>query len=260
VDWHGVMLSLTIWCVGIVVEALLLYRGVRAHLVQRYLNFYIYALSLFLADGVLMVFYYARPALYARWTWYAGFMVLFLGCGVILEVFRQVLSAYAGAEKLARLVSSAVFGAIICFAIVYPIWSPKSSVAQALYVVVQRDFLFAQALILLVLLQVISYYGIPMGRNLKGMVLGYGQCIGVTLITLAVRAYLGAGFQEVASTLQQMSYLAALAVWLMNLWSYCGNPVPEATIAPDADYDQLASRTRDMVATASTQLVKVERL
>jgi hypothetical protein len=254
------MLSLIIWCVGIVVEALLLYRGVRAKLVQRYPNFYIYALSLFLADGVLFLFYYARPALYMRWTWYAGFMVLFLGCGVILEVFRQVLSSYAGAEKLARLVSSAVFGAIVCFAIVYPIWSPKSSVAQALYIVVQRDFLFTQALILLVLLQVISYYGIAMGRNLKGMVLGYGQCIGVTLITLAVRAYVGAGFQEVASMIQQLSYLAALTIWLMNLWSYCANPVPEATIASDADYDKLASRTRDMVAAASTQLVKVERL
>ena len=129
-----------------------------------------------------------------------------------------------------------------------------------LYIVVQRDFLFTQALILLVLLQVISYYGIAMGRNLKGMVLGYGQCIGVTLITLAVRAYVGAGFQEVGSMIQQVSYLAALAIWLMNLWSYCANPVPEATIAPDADYDKLASRTRDMVAAASTQLVKVERL
>jgi hypothetical protein len=254
------MLALTIWVVGIFVEALLLYRAVRAKLALRYPYFYIYALSLFLADSVLYCFYYSRPILYLRWTWYAGFMVLFLGSGIILEIFRQVLASYAGAEKFARAVSFTVFGAIICFAIGYPIWAPKSSVAQALYVVVQRDFLFAQALLLLGLLQVISYYGISMGRNLKGMILGYGQCIGVTLITFALEAYIGSRFEETAGLVQQISYLGALVIWLVALWSYRPSTVPESRISAEADYDSLASRTRDMVGATSSQLVKVERL
>lgn len=254
------MVSMTIWVIGIVVEALLLYRAVHAKLIRKYPNFYIYALSLFLADGGLYFLYYSRPILYARWTWYAGFVVLFLGCGIILEIFRQALAPYAGAEKFARAVSFTVFGAIICFAIGYPIWSPASSVAQALFVVVQRDFLFAQALLLLGLVQVIAYYGISMSTNLKGMMLGYGQCIGVTLITLALEAYIGPRFEVAAGLIVQVSYLGALVIWVIALWSYRPNSMPGATIARDADYEKLASRTRNMVATTSTQLVKVERL
>jgi len=254
------MLGVIIWVIGITLEALLLYRALRGRLVLRYPNFYIYALSLFLADSVLYFFYYSRPLLYARWNWYAGFLVLFLGSGIVLEIFRQVLSPYAGAEKFARGVSFAVFGAIICFAIGYTIWSPTFSVAHALYIVVQRDFLFAQALLLLGLLRVITYYGISMGRNLKGMILGYGQCIGITLISLALQAYMGARFDAAASLVQQLTYLAALVIWLVALWSYRPSTVPESRISADEDYDSLASRTRTMVGAASTQLVKVERL
>ena len=92
------------------------------------------------------------------------------------------------------------------------------------------------------------------------MILGYGQAIGVTLIALALRAYIGRPFEPVWSLIQQISYLAALAIWVVNLWSYCANPVPEATIGVDGDYDVLAARTRNMVGAASTELVKVNRL
>jgi hypothetical protein len=254
------MLIVIVWVLGIMVEALLLYRAVRAGLFLKYPNFYIYALSLFLADSVLYFLYGSRPLLYARWTWYAGFLVLFLGSGIVLEIFRQVLSPYAGAEKFARAVSFAVFGAISCFAIGYLIWSPKTSAARALFVVVQRDFLFAQALLLLGLLRVITYYGISIGTNLKGMILGYGQCIGVTLISLALQAYIGSRFDSAASLVQQLSYLGALVIWLVALWSYRPSTVPESRISADEDYDSLASRTRTMVGAASTQLVKVDRL
>jgi hypothetical protein len=254
------MLSLIVWVVGIAVEALLLYRALYAKLVWKYPNFYVYALGLFLADSVLYFFYNSRPMLYARWTFYAGFLVLFLGCGVILEVFRQVLSHYAGAEKIARAVSFTVFGAILVFGIAYPIWSPKGSVEHSLYVSAQRDFLFTQALLLLGLLQVISYYGISMGRNLKGMVLGYGQCIGVTLMMRALHSYIGPEFLSAASMIQQLSYLTALVIWLVALWSYGPEQVPEPRITEDADYSALAKRTKDMVNAAGAELVRVERL
>jgi hypothetical protein len=253
------MLTLTIWCCGVALEALLLYRGVRSKLISRYPNFYIYALALFLSDALLYAVYRFKPAAFDRWNWYAGFLVLFLGCGIILEVFRHVLSPYPGADRFARIAATVVFGAIFGFAILYPIWQPAPSAAQALYLVVQRDFLFVQAILLIVLLQVISYYRIATGKNLKGMIFGYGLCVGATLMFLAVRAHVGARFQSTWSWLQQISYFVALAIWVVALWSHHGNPAPNSGIGPDADYDELAARTRDMVSVAGAQLVKVER-
>jgi hypothetical protein len=254
------MLGLIIWRIAMVVEALLLYRAVSAKLFMRYSAFYAYVLSMFLSDVLVYVLNLEHAKSYDKWSWYCGFLTLFLGCGIILEVFKHVLSLYAGAEKLARIVTLGAIAAILCFAVLYLIWSPSTSVARAVFTTVQRDFVLSQAILLLVLLQVISYYGISMGRNLKGMILGYGQCIGVTLATLALRAYLGVRFHATESYIQQISYLIALAIWVVALWSYCPNPVAESKIGPEADYEALASRTRDMIGAAGSELVKAERL
>jgi hypothetical protein len=253
------MLSLIIWWCGIFLEALLLFRAFRARLFSRYPNFYIYVLSMFLTDGLLYALYALKPALYVKWVWYPGFLTLFLGCGIVLEIFRHVLSPYAGVEKFARIGGFVILGVVLCFAVLYPFFAPAESIAHALYVRLQRDFLMVQALLLVGLLQLISYYRISMGRNLKGMILGYGQCIGTTLVTFALSAYIGPRFEPAWNLIQQLSYLAALVIWLVALWSYCPNPPPEATIGPDADYEELAAKTRSMVGAAGTQLVKVNR-
>ncbi len=254
------MLNLTIWWCGILLEALLLFRGFRAKLFSRYPNFYIYVLSLFLSDGLLYLVYLSKSPSYEKWAWYSGFLILFLGCGIVLEIFRHVLSPYAGVEKFARFGGIAILGAVLCFAVLYPFFAPSGSVARALYVRLQRDFLTVQAILLFGLLQLISYYGISIGRNLKGMIFGYGQCVGTTVVIFALQAYIGARFEHAWILIQQISYLAALAIWVVNLWSYCANPVPEATIGVDGDYEVLAARTRNMVGAASTELVKVNRL
>jgi len=254
------MMSLIIWWCGILLEALLLFRGFRAKLFSRYPNFYIYVLALFLSDGLLYLLYVLNPVSYQKWAWYLGFLVLFLGCGILLEIFRHVLSPYAGVDRFARFGGFAVLGAVLVFATVYPILGLSGSVAHVLYVRLQRDFLVVQAILLVGLLQLISYYGIAMGRNLKGMILGYGQCVGTTLVVLALHAYIGTRFEPASILIQQISYLAALAIWLVNLWSYCANPMPQATIGAEADYEILVAKTRNMVDAASTELVKVNRL
>ncbi|HXO44032.1 MAG TPA: hypothetical protein VN846_01060 [Candidatus Cybelea sp.] len=254
------MLSLIIWCCGIALEALLVYRGFRAKLLTKYSNFYGYIFVLLVSDGLGLPLYFKNQRLYESWSWFGGFVILFLGCGIILEIFRHVLSAYAGAEKIARFAGFVILGAVLGFAIVYHFFVTDPAAAKALYYRLQRDFLTAQAILLFGLLQVISYYGIRMGRNLKGMILGYGQTLGVTLIALALRAYIGVRFEPTWGLIQQISYVAALTIWLVALWSYCANPEPEATIGPDGDYEALATRTRSMVGAASTELIKVNRL
>jgi hypothetical protein len=254
------VLSQIIWVTGIVIEALLLFRGVYAKLVSRYLNFYIYVLSLFLADGI---FYFAPilgHPIADKWNWYSGFVSLFLGVGIVLEVFRHVLAPYPGAEKVARILSYALMGAVLVFIIVYPIVSPNAAAARTLFYRLQRDFLAVQALLLMVIIRVMAYYAIPTGRNLKGMILGYGQMVALTLFGLALRAFRGFAFNSAFNYIQTTAYLAALVIWLIALWSYLPDPVPTPRISGDDDYDRLASRTRGMVDATESHLVKVERL
>jgi hypothetical protein len=253
------VLSLIVWQAAILLEALLLYRGFRAKLFSRYPNFYVYILSLFLSDGLLYLVYLFKPAAYQKWAWYAGFLILFLGCGILVEIFRHVLSHYAGVEKFARIGGFAVLGGVLCFAILYPIFGSSGSAAHVLYVRLQRNFLMVQAILLFGLLQLIFYYGISMGKNLKGMIFGYGQCVGTTLVSLALHSYIGTRFEPASILIQQMSYLAALAIWLVAFWSYRADPPPEATIRGEEDYDVLVAKTSNMVGAANTELIKVNR-
>jgi hypothetical protein len=254
------MASSIIWIAGILIEALVLYRGARAKLVSRYPNFYLYILSLFLADATFFLAYVMKFPVADKWSWYAGFMSLLLGCGIALEIFRHGLSPYAGAEKFARVASYTFLAAVTLFAIVYPIMAPSNGAARAIFTRAQQYFLAVQGILLIVIIQVMAYYAVPAGRNLKGMILGYGQAVAVTLGLLAVRNYVGPGFQHAWTFTQQVSYLASLAIWLVALWSYIPNPIPKARIKPDDDYDGLAARTRGMVSAAGANLVKVERL
>jgi hypothetical protein len=243
-----------------VTEALLLYRGVRGKLVTKYLNFYIYILSLFLGDAFFFVIGFTKLHISSKWNWDVGFVSLFLGAGIVLEIFRHVLAPYPGAEKVARFASYTFLAGVIVFMVAYPFFAPNATAAQALFYRLQRDFLTVQALLLIVIIRVMAYYAIPAGKNLKGMMLGYGQMVAVTMCGLALRAYRGPAFDATFSLLQQASYLVAIMIWLIALWSYLPDTVPPPSIMGDGDYQVLASRTRDMVDVAGSNLVKVERL
>ncbi len=254
------MLNLIIWWAGILFEVVALVQGYRAKLLTRYSSVYLYLLALFLSDGLLYPVYRINLEAYFKWNIFLGYIVLFLGCGVILEVFRHSLAIYSGAEKVAKAAGTAVLIGILGFAVAYLWLAPRADHASAVFIRVQRDFLMVQAVLLIVLLRVISYYGIALGRNLKGIIFGFGQCVGMTLITLTLRGYIGTRFQVAWSYIQPTSYLLLLVIWIIALWSYGPNPDPESRISGGGDYDALAARTRQMVNAAGTQLVKVERL
>jgi len=61
---------------------------------------------------------------------------------------------------------------------VYPAVSSGNASVRPIKVAVEKDFLTVQAVFFLGILGVIFYYGLPLGRNIKGIILGYGLCWG----------------------------------------------------------------------------------
>jgi hypothetical protein len=252
------MMTLIIWWGGILLEFLVLFRGFRAKIVSKYAFFYVYIASLLLADTSLYFVYVMSRSSYEKWNWATGFLNLVLGCGILLEIFKHVLSPYAGAERFARIAGLAAFAAIFCFAILHPGLSDAAKLG-ARNAGLEKDFLTVQAILLFGILGVVSYYGIAMGKNLKGMVCGYGLCLATSLMTLALRAYLGPVFNSAWAFIQPFVYMVSLLVWVVMLWSYHPDPFPEAGIRLEEDYEAFAERTRDMVGAMRTQFVKAAR-
>lgn len=241
------MLHSVIWWLGIGLAFCVLLGGYRAKLLFKYPFFYTYAACVFIASILLYFLYHSQLAVasYDNWYWDAEFLTLVAGYGILLEIFNHVLGPYPGAVKFARTTGIVAFGMVVCFAWLYPRLFPQWSAATSIEF--ERDLRTAQALFLGGLLVVVSYYRITISRNMKGMIAGYGLYIATSLVSLALRSYAGMAFDAFWKITQPVSYDLSLLIWFVALRSYSPTPVADPGVSLDADYQELAARTRSAV-------------
>lgn len=250
------MVWLTLLGVGLSFQLGSLFRGLRAKLLFRYSFFYAYLLSSSIASILSYTLWKFKWAPFDTWYWILQFATLLIGCGIILEIFRHALSSYRGAEKFAMAVGLLTFASVFCFAIVYRLIVP--SPGRVLFEL-ERNVRTVQAILLSGILAVISYYRVPIGKNLKGMISGYGLYIVTSLFTLAIRAYSGPRFNGYWNVIQPLSFDVSLAIWLAALWSYHPNPAPDPAIPLESDYEALAARTRRALVVMRSHLTRTAR-
>lgn len=251
------MIALVSLWIGNALEAAILWRGFDARSIKKYPYFYCYIAST-LSSFVLPIVYLAHRSSYNLWYWPIQFATLVFGCGIIVEIFRHVLAPYPGAERFAKAVAFAAFGSLFVLAILYVVMhvEPASSAAA---VALERNVRALQAIFLFAVLAIIFAYRIPIGRNILGMIVGYGAYVAISLISRAVEAYASEWLRTVWLYVQPFSFLAALAVWMVALWSYHPNPVPDPSIQIEADYAELLSRTRRALHATRSYLGKAVR-
>ena len=252
------MFSSALWLSGPVLESVLLIRAVQGNFLKQYKVFYSYLSWVLLRDLSLILIYYVWPTVYRYAYWYTLFVSILLGCGVVWEVYKVALSRYPGAARMARNVLLFLF--LITMARIFvnawnsPNWLPARTSLES-----ERDLRVVQAALLLGLAALLAYYAIPMGRNLKGMILGYGVFLGTSLIHLSLRNSLGDSFQLWWQYIQPLAYLLVLLTWCATLWSYAPSPEPRTCPHIEADYQSLATATRKQLIAARSSLLRATR-
>lgn len=254
----AVLLDSLIWWCGIVLELLVLFRGLQKRLVVRYPFFYLYTASVLFFSVPLYFLYFGHSGSYPVWYWTQQFITLVTGYGLLLEIFHHVLSAWPGAERIARTVGTGFFVAVFGFCVLYPLITSKWSTAETI-VEFERDLRTVQAVLLLAILAAISYYGLPIGRNMRGMIIGYGLYIGVSLSALAIRSHAGPSSYLAWYRIQPLSFNIAALIWVITLWRYEPNPQPSVRTRFEMDYESLAAKTRNMVGVMRSYLVRSAR-
>jgi hypothetical protein len=252
------MLSLLLWPAGLLFELLLLVRSVQTKTFTKYFYFYAYISCIFAVSTALYIGRSMSPSFYEAWYWPTQFATLMMGCGVVLEIVRQALPAYPGAERIARVASCAVFAVTFCY-VEWHVASRTEWSTVAATVELERDLRVIEALVLFTVLAIVFYYRIDLGKNVTGMIVGFGAYVGVSLTTLALRSFLGARFNAGWGDLQTMSYFFALIVWTVALWSYSPNPDPPGGGGGSAGYDALVDGTRARLDSVRSQLGGVAR-
>jgi hypothetical protein len=250
------MLSQTIWWTSNVLEACLLARGVSSGLIFRYPVFYTYLLFVLVQSPIRLVAHnWHKGAWYAPVYWTTEFLGLAMGCLVVFEIYRVALAAYPGTAKMARNVLLFLFVLALakCGA---ALWGDPYLLNDTTPLQMERALRTVQAIAIVALVTVFVSYSIPFGRNLRGILLGYGLFIGERVICLTFVSVAGKDFWFYAYS---ASYLVALSLWLGYLWSY--QAVPEAARAQlDREYQMIAKATQRRLQEAREQLRKAPRL
>ena len=252
------MFAFGVWLAGLALEAVLLFRAARAGFVRKYVTFYLYLSCVFFQSFSLLIIYFVEPRYYKPFYWYAEFLSVVFGYGVILGIYRQALCRYPGAARMARNMLLFIL-TMVSSKVLFDTWSGTLWWPSGTVVTLERDFRAVQAVLLIGLLVVIAIYRIPLGQNLWGMIFGYGLFISTSVMILALRVLFGRGFQAEWRYLQPLSYLIVLCIWCITLWSYKAVPVPNTESGIERDYQRVAAVTREGLHHARASLGRAIR-
>ena len=248
------MISILILAFAIGLELILFARGVQQGLARRYPAFYAY-IGFVLASDTLVYAVRSNQHAYLYFYWFCEFMSLVLGCLILLEFYRVALAAYPGTARMARAVLSLLFIIAMIKTVIKTMnvhqWWFYATPAQ-----VEGLLRVCQLLAILSLTALCLFYSIPFGKNLRGILLGYGLFVSWSVICLALVAAGVAKADSLWSYTFPFSYLLTLVVWTVHLWSYQPNPVPDRAIPLEQEYQRVAAATQRRFHTARGYLAK----
>jgi hypothetical protein len=212
------MVALFLWLAGIALEGALLYRGWKSSQYSKFPFFYSYIGLVFVQSILLYIVGTYYPPSYADAYWALEFVDVFAGCGVVLEIYRVGLQEFPGAARLARNALLLVF--LLTVGRVFLTAQEGSHKWSTMMTIqLERDMRFVEIAALLTLLVLFLCYAVPISRNLRGILFGYGIFLGVNILNLTLMRRFGADVQAVASYVQSFTYIFVLGVWMVLLWS-----------------------------------------
>ncbi len=253
------MLAMTIWGMAVALEALILARSLRTGLFRAYAAFCVYVGVVFFGDATLPFLVKTVPTrMYRNLYWTKELICVITGYAVVMEIIEKAFAHFDGPKKLGRNAALITFAAIVGYAGFEAVLHRVPNRMKS-WIPIEANLRGAELILLCIVIVVISYYRIAVGRNLKGIIVGYGICTVAVALNEAFRTFMGPSFQAAFSTIWSYSYIVSLLIWVVALWSYQPAPAPAEFTQVDGDYEALAGRTRAMLAGMRGYLRKAAR-
>lgn len=212
-------------CSAVLVEVLVLWRVSKGRMWYRYPYVALYVGFDLIGNILLFPISRYKPDWFAAAFWGGQSVSMFLRFLVNWEFFRGIF----GRPSVLRDIGYKVLAAVELIglpAILYLGWSQESSVHYVyLHVspVVEQYLSVVQALLLLTPAAVARYYSLTLGRNVRGLGLGFGLYVLVRAMNFAsLQAF--RGFVPYWRFLAPASLIAMMVVWLWGFWDYAPSP------------------------------------
>jgi hypothetical protein len=222
-----------IFAAGAILELILIWRIQRGRLWRMYpfLCAYVYYVSVktFTLLGVLKLW----PPAYAVLYWLSDLVAILLSLFILWEIFCHTFPAQLNFHGV---VLKGLCVLVVGLTLAYWLISRSASTyrAESIFVVAERDVSFVQAVLLLSILLGARYYSVSLGRNIWGVVIGFGISVSICTANYAAFA-LTRSFLPYWRIIGPTSFVAMFGVWAWALWVYAPNPAFTASTLEDRE-------------------------
>lgn len=246
-----------VWWMCISLEVILILHSVPAML-KRFPVFYGYIACVLVRDVSAIPIYTMWPGLYSKFYWSTAFVTAILGYTVIVEIYSRSLARFPGVARFIRTVLVGLLFLVAARAFAELFGGAANPLASSA-AVLERDLRTLQAILLGALLAIFSLYRIPIGKNLRGIIVGYTLYVGVRVVELTAYAQSGKAVGIFVSKMEPIIYLICLGLWTLALWSRAPEPIVDTVPGIEQDYDLLSRQTRMQLARACAFLTRTVR-
>ncbi|PWU04420.1 MAG: hypothetical protein C5B51_16890 [Terriglobia bacterium] len=232
--------STAIWWCGVLLLACILLRAWIGRLFGKYPYFYAYVICV-LCTSLLRAYIWAVfPHAYRLVFWVSEFVSAVAGLGVTWEIYARILAPYRGVSKMGRTLLSILLAATIAKTTANLWVDPLRKLAPTTSEL-EGTLRTVQALFLLAILGLVVQYALPIGRNMRAMLVGYGFYVGCSAVTLSLHSRWGDTIGNLLNSIPPLVYTITLVMWVMGMWSYSKNPAPDNSL--ECDYDRVSEYT-----------------
>jgi hypothetical protein len=246
------VLTYYLWLITLGLKGCLVGLSLRRGLFARFPGFFSY-LTLSTSLGFLRLYTYtfSRSA-HLELYWWTQFLILASEFIVIWEIFSLSLRHYPGVRKFARMSVTAAFSLVAVQFIASSLTGQFAKGVMGL----ERNMRAVEVALLIPLVLLAMYYGLRLGRNLTGLILGYGLYTTSNMVALYLHTALGPGSQIWLNPFRGMCEIFTVLIWLTALRTFYPAPAPAAQLLEE-DYAAVAARTSQLIARARAQIARM---
>ena len=216
---------------ALLLDGLLILRGVRGRLFKLFPLFYSYIIYAFCGTLAMYVIYWQYPLVYPSAFWIYYLVSILVEFTVLVEISDHIFLSFRAIRNLGRALTIVIsVGLGLLYMLPAVLWSAARRPALLAFALRAS---VTKAIILAVLFYVARHYGSQLGKNVAGLMLGFSIYVAASFaIWASAQAFSSALFAQILWFMGPLSFALCLLVWTVSLWELA--PTPSMSTFPSS--------------------------
>ncbi len=205
--------------VSILACVLLLVRASKGRFLSRLPVFYSYIVYVLAGTTVVLLVLFLAPAYHTQVYWFYYLVSLLAEFAIILEASDHIFEPYPALRGLGRLVCGLICGVLLLLYIGPALFIHEPS--SKIFLDLLKSTSLTKGAMIVGLLLAARFFRLPVGRSVKGLLLGFSLYVGASIADAQFALTLGrAAYGSIFEYTGPLAWMVGSLVWVGALWNY----------------------------------------